>query len=184
MKGLPPKVEKPKLLQDQLYPTKKPEIFVSEKITVAPKVKEGKLGIETEFKAPESRPITIEEVNEMMRLRQEAYIKKGIKSQPTKATKLPDEFTGAGKRPSYLLEVKSGEVKVIRLEDVGKDITGKGKTPLKFSKEDVAKLKGEKGTGGDTGLLLEVKPKVEVKAKPYEPLVLEEAEETDRKSVV
>jgi len=182
IKGLPPKVEKPKLLQDQLYPTKKPEIFVSEKITVTPKVKEGKLGIETEFKAPENRPLTIEEVNERMRLKQEADIKKGIKAQPTKATKFPDEFTGAGKRPAYLLEVKSGEVKVIRLEDVGKDITGKGKTPLKFSKEDVAKLKGERGTGEETGLLFEEKAKVEVKAKPYEPLVLEEAEETVAKA--
>lgn len=173
VKGLPPKVEKPKLLQDQLYPTKKPEIFVSEKITVAPKVKEGKLGIETEFKAPERRPLTVEEVNERMRLRQEADIKKGIKAQPTKATKLPDEFTGAGKRPAYLLEVKSGEVKVIRLEDVGKDITGKGKTPLKFKKEGF--IKDEEGT---SSLVLVQKAKVEVKAKPYEPVVLKEAEET------
>jgi hypothetical protein len=112
-----------------------------------------------------------------MRLRQEADIKKGIKAQPTKATKFPDEFTGAGKRPSYLLEVKSGEVKVIRLEDVGKDITGKGKTPLKFKKEGF--IKDEEGTAS---LVSVQKAKVEVKAKPYEPLVLEEAEETVAKA--
>jgi hypothetical protein len=166
--------EKPVVKQDVLYPVPKIEVLKMDVDVGArtAKLKPSKMG-EVEFKAPENRPRTIEEVNERMRLRQEADIKKGVEVKPTKQKVFSNEFTGAGKRPSYLLEVERGEVKITRLEDVGKDITGKGKTPLKFKKEGF--IKDEKGTAS---LVSVQKAKVEVKAKPYEPVVLKEAEET------